>query len=73
MQDEVSTLLISRACIPMCHSLSPGQLALLTAVAGNASKPIIVLTLTATPLDLTPALINPMVGAQQLLKPPFLE
>jgi len=44
-------------------SLSPGQLALLTAVAGNASKPIIVLTLTATPLDLTPALINPMVGA----------
>ena len=54
-------------------SLSPGQMALLAAVAGNASKPIIVITLTATPLDLTPVLSNPKVGAVLHLGQPSVQ
>ena len=44
-------------------SLSAGQLALLRAVTDSAAKPIVVITLTATPLDLTPVFANPKVGS----------
>lgn len=44
-------------------SFSDGQLALIKACADAAKKPIIVVTLTATPLDLTPLLSNPKIGA----------
>ena len=44
-------------------TFSDGQLALAAAVAAAAKRPITVVTLTATPLDLTPLLNNPMVGA----------
>ena len=54
-------------------SLSGGQLALLEAVAGNASKPIIVITMTATPLDLTPVFNNPKVGAVLHLGQPSVQ
>jgi len=44
-------------------SLSDGQLALVRAVAEAAQAPVIVVTLTAVPLDLSPLLTNPKVGA----------
>jgi hypothetical protein len=44
-------------------TFSDGQLALVEAVAAAASKPVTVVTLTAVPLDLTPLLNNPKVGA----------
>ena len=42
---------------------SAGQLALVAAVAGAAPHPIVVVTLTAVPLDLAPLLTHPNVGA----------
>jgi uncharacterized repeat protein (TIGR01451 family) len=44
-------------------TFSKGQLALLAQVTAAVEKPVIVLTFTATPLDLTPLLTNPKVGA----------
>ena len=44
-------------------SLSAGQLALLEAVTKAASAPVVVVLLTATPLDLSLLLANPKVGA----------
>jgi hypothetical protein len=44
-------------------SFSNGTLALIDACAKAAKKPVVVVTLTATPLDLTPLLSNPKVGA----------
>ena len=44
-------------------TLSEGQLALAAAVAKAAPHPIVVVTLTAVPLDLSPLLSNPKVGA----------
>ena len=44
-------------------SFSDGQLALVAAVADASAKPVVVVTLTAVPLDLTPLLNNPKVGA----------
>ena len=44
-------------------SFSEGQLALLAAVTAAVDTPIVVVTLTATPLDLTPLLSNAKVGA----------
>ena len=44
-------------------TFSLGQLALLEAVADAAPGPVVVVTLTAVPLDLTPVLSNPKVGA----------
>ena len=44
-------------------TFSEGQLALVEAVAVAAAKPVTVVTLTAVPLDLTPLLQNPKVGA----------
>lgn len=44
-------------------TFSDGQLALAAAVAAAAKQPITVVTLTATPLDLTPLLGNPKIGA----------
>eukprot|EP00418_Pyrodinium_bahamense_P007913 CAMPEP_0179121212 /NCGR_PEP_ID=MMETSP0796-20121207/57152_1 /TAXON_ID=73915 /ORGANISM="Pyrodinium bahamense, Strain pbaha01" /LENGTH=794 /DNA_ID=CAMNT_0020819793 /DNA_START=44 /DNA_END=2428 /DNA_ORIENTATION=+ len=40
-----------------------GQRALLRAVAGSAKQPVVVVTLTAVPLDLTEWLADPKVGA----------
>jgi pre-mRNA-splicing factor SYF2/beta-D-xylosidase 4 len=42
-------------------AFSDGQLALIKAVAAAAKKPIIIVTMTATPLDLTELLSNPKV------------
>ena len=44
-------------------AFNAGQLALLTAVTNASSKPIVVVIFTAVPLDITPLLANPMVGA----------
>ena len=44
-------------------TFSKGQLALISAVAAAAASPVVVVTLTAVPLDLTPLLGNPKVGA----------
>eukprot|EP01043_Picozoa_sp_COSAG02_P059678 COSAG02_NODE_7649_length_2916_cov_1.289315_2_plen_493_part_01 len=44
-------------------TFSDGQLALVKAVAAAAATPVTVVTLTAVPLDLTPLLNNPKVGA----------
>jgi len=42
---------------------SAGQVALIEAVAAAAKKPVTLLLLTATPLDLTAQLANPKIGA----------
>ena len=44
-------------------TFSRGQLALVQAVAQASPRPVVVVTLTAVPLDLTPLLQNPKVGA----------
>jgi hypothetical protein len=44
-------------------TFSDGQLALVEAVTAAAQHPVVVVTLTAVPLDLTPLLKNPKVGA----------
>lgn len=44
-------------------TFSDGQLALVAAVAEASEKPVVVVTLTAVPLDLTPLMKNPKVGA----------
>eukprot|EP00931_Biecheleriopsis_adriatica_P051458 TRINITY_DN29844_c0_g1_i2.p1 TRINITY_DN29844_c0_g1~~TRINITY_DN29844_c0_g1_i2.p1 ORF type:complete len:805 (+),score=148.68 TRINITY_DN29844_c0_g1_i2:44-2416(+) len=44
-------------------SLTDAQLALVTEVAAAAKKPVTVVVMTATPLDLSGVLANPMVGA----------
>ena len=44
-------------------TFSDGQLALVHAVTAATTKPVVVVTLTAVPLDLTPLLDNPQVGA----------
>ena len=44
-------------------TFSDGQLALIKAVTAAASKPVVVVTFTATPLDLTPLVNNTKVGA----------
>lgn len=44
-------------------SLSDSQAALLTQVAAVAKKPIVVVILTAVPLDISPLMANPKVGA----------
>jgi beta-glucosidase-like glycosyl hydrolase len=44
-------------------SFSNGTLALIDACAKAAKKPVVVITLTATPLDITSLLSNPKVGA----------
>jgi beta-D-xylosidase 4 len=44
-------------------TFSDGQLALVKEVSAAAKKPVIVVTLTAVPLDLTPLLNNSKVGA----------
>lgn len=44
-------------------TFSEGQLALVDAVTAAVSSPLIAVTLTATPLDLTPLLANPKIGA----------
>lgn len=44
-------------------TFSQGQLALATAVAAASPSPIVVVTLSAVPLDLTPLLTDPKVGA----------
>ena len=54
-------------------SFSPAQLELFQAVAGNASVPIVVVTLTATPLDLSPLLSHPNVGAVLHLGQPSIQ
>merc|ERR1719203_2407928 len=43
--------------------LPVGQKALVEAVAGSARKPIVVVTLTHTPLDISDLLSNPKIGA----------
>lgn len=53
--------------------LSAGQLSLLAAVAHAAPAPIVVLTLTATPLDLTPVLAHANVGAVLHLGQPSVQ
>ena len=54
-------------------TFSAGQLALVEAVADAAAKPVIVLTLTAVPLDLTPLLSNKKVGAILHLGQPSIQ
>ena len=44
-------------------TFSQGQLMLAEAVAAAAAKPVIVVTFTAVPLDLSPLLSNPRIGA----------
>lgn len=44
-------------------TFSHGQLALVDAVTAVSARPVVVITLTAVPLDLTPLLTNPKVGA----------
>ncbi len=44
-------------------TFSSGQLALISQVAAAARKPVIVVTFTAVPLDLTPLLMNNKIGA----------
>ena len=44
-------------------SIPAGQLALVAAACEASSAPVVVATLTAVPLDLTPLLTNPKVGA----------
>jgi hypothetical protein len=44
-------------------TFSAGTLALIEAVSKAAKKPIVLVTLTATPLDLTPLLSNAKIGA----------
>jgi len=44
-------------------TIPDGQMALVDAVLAVAAKPVIVVMLTAVPLDLTPLLSNPKVGA----------
>ena len=44
-------------------SMSAGQLALVAAACEASAAPVVVATLTAVPLDLTPLLDNPKVGA----------
>lgn len=44
-------------------TFSDGQLELVKTVAAAATAPVTVVTLTAVPLDLTPLLLNPKVGA----------
>ena len=44
-------------------TFSSGQLALVQAVAQASPRPVVVVTLTAVPLDLTPLLQNPKIGA----------
>jgi hypothetical protein len=44
-------------------TFSDGQLALVSAVANASTKPIVVVTFTAVPLDVTPLLTNKKVGA----------
>ena len=44
-------------------TFSDGQLALVEAVTKAAAKPVVVVTLTAVPLDLTPLMANDKVGA----------
>jgi hypothetical protein len=44
-------------------SFTDAQLALIAQVSAAAAKPVIVVVMTATPLDLSPLLSNPKVGA----------
>ena len=44
-------------------SIPPGQLALIAAVTAAAKHPVVAVVLTGVPLDLSPLLQNPKVGA----------
>ena len=44
-------------------AFSPAQLALIANVSAAAKKPVVLVTMTSTPLDLTEVLANPKVGA----------
>eukprot|EP00908_Phaeocystis_cordata_P002067 Transcript_12216.p1 GENE.Transcript_12216~~Transcript_12216.p1 ORF type:complete len:401 (+),score=140.70 Transcript_12216:25-1227(+) len=54
-------------------TFSKGQLALVEAVVAAAAAPVVVLTLTAVPLDLTPLLTAPKVGAVLHLGQPSVQ
>ena len=54
-------------------AFSAAQLALLEAAAAASSAPLIVLVLTAVPLDLTPLLEHPKVGAVLHLGQPSVQ
>jgi hypothetical protein len=47
-------------------TIPDGQARMLAAVADAATKPIVVVTITANALDIAPLLDNPKVGAGEL-------